>query len=46
LSPGQDDSNGIDVRVLHELLMKGCYIKGQDNTKETTSDGKFSQYYK
>ena len=40
LSPSQDDSNGIDVGVLHELLMKGCYIKGRDDTK----DGKLSQY--
>ncbi|EFX82980.1 hypothetical protein DAPPUDRAFT_302125 [Daphnia pulex] len=40
LSPGQDDLNGIDVGVLHELLMKGCYIKGQDNTEETASNGR------
>ncbi|XP_046439667.1 uncharacterized protein LOC124190843 [Daphnia pulex] len=41
LSPGQDDSKGIDVGVLHRLLMKGCYIKGRDNTKD--EDGGTSQ---
>jgi hypothetical protein len=46
VSPVQDSSNGIDVKVLHKLLMKSCYITltGQDNTKETSSNGKFSQY--
>jgi hypothetical protein len=27
----QDDSNGIDVGVLHKLLMKGCYTKDHDD---------------
>lgn len=31
LSTGQDDSNGIDVRELQKLLMKGCYLTGQDD---------------
>jgi hypothetical protein len=44
LSPVQDNSTGIDVGVLHKMLMKGCYITGKDNTQETTSNGKFSQY--
>jgi hypothetical protein len=25
LSPGQDNSKGIEVGVLHKLLMKGCF---------------------
>jgi hypothetical protein len=33
LSPGQDDSKGIDVGVLHKLLMKKCYITGQDDNQ-------------
>jgi hypothetical protein len=33
LSPGQDNSKGIEVEVLHKLLMKGCYITGQDDNQ-------------
>jgi hypothetical protein len=45
-SSGQDDSNGIDVLDLYQLLMRDFCIKGRDFRKKITTHGKFSIIYK